>query len=123
MPTGAGVNHALRTWGWARPALHFPANARYRENRLLGPLWEGAPAAAGGGENFAAIRNISGYGKVLSLRPCGATSLAEGGGGERFPANARYRDTPGPDKYGPNSAILKKIKTKGGHPGRQHPGK
>ena len=79
MPTGAGVNHALRTWGWARPALHFPANARYRENRLLGPLWEGAPAAAGGGENFAAIRNISGYGKVLSLRPCGATSLAEGG--------------------------------------------
>lgn len=33
MPTGAGVNHALRTWGWARPALHFPANARYRETR------------------------------------------------------------------------------------------
>ncbi len=114
MPTGAGVNHALRTWGWARPALHFPANARYRENRLLGPLWEGAPAAAGGGENFAAIRNISGYGKVLSLRPCGATSLAEGGGGgERFPANARYRDTPGPDMSGPYCAFLNKIKTKG----------
>ena len=70
--------------GRARPALCFPANARYRENRLLGPLWEGAPAAAGGGENFAAIRNISGYGKVLSLRPCGATSLAEGGEGLFF---------------------------------------
>ena len=45
----------------------------------LGPLWEGAPAAAGGGENLAATRNISGHGKALSLRPCGATSLAEGG--------------------------------------------
>ena len=88
MPTGAGVNHTLRTWGWARSALHFPANARYRENRLLGPLWEGAPAAAGGGENFAAIRNISGYGKVLSLRPCGATSLAEGGKGIYSPSTA-----------------------------------
>lgn len=29
----AGVNHTLRTWGWARSALHFPANARYRETR------------------------------------------------------------------------------------------
>ena len=67
--------------GRACPAPYFPANARHWENRLLGPLWEGAPAAAGGGENFAAIRNISGYGKVLSLRPCGATSLAEGGRG------------------------------------------
>ena len=85
MLTGTGVNHTLRTWDWVRPALHFPANARHRENRLLGPLWEGAPAAAGGGENFAAIRNISGYGKVLSLRPCGATSLAEGGGGSASP--------------------------------------
>ena len=35
----------------------------------LGPLWEGAPPAGGGGENCAAARNISGYGKVLSLRP------------------------------------------------------
>ena len=35
----------------------------------LGPLCEGAPAAAGGGENCTATRNISGYGKVLSLRP------------------------------------------------------
>ena len=25
------------------------------------------------------VRKISGYGEVLSLRPCGATSLAEGG--------------------------------------------
>ena len=38
----------------------------------LGPLCEGAPAAAGGGENCTATRNISGYGKVLSLRPYGA---------------------------------------------------
>ena len=39
---------------------------------LLGPLCEGAPPAGGGGENCTAIRNISGYGKVLSLRPYGA---------------------------------------------------
>lgn len=38
----------------------------------LGPLWEGAPPAGGGGENCTAVRNISGYGKVLSLRPFGA---------------------------------------------------
>ena len=105
--------YAAHVGGLARPALYFPANARYRENRLLGPLWEGAPAAAGGGENFAAIRNISGYGKVLSLRLCGATSLAEGGRGERFPANARYRETRGPDISGSYCAFLNKIKTKG----------
>ena len=29
-------------------------------------------------------RKISGYGEVLSLRPCGATSLAEGGKGLFF---------------------------------------
>ena len=45
---------------------------------LLGPLWEGAAAAAAGGESFAKARNISGEGKVRSLRPS-ATSLAEGG--------------------------------------------
>ena len=38
----------------------------------LGPLCEGAPPAGGGGENCTAVRNISGYGKVLSLRPFGA---------------------------------------------------
>mgnify|MGYP004504904213 CR=1 FL=1 len=38
----------------------------------LGPLCEGAPPAGGGGENRAAGRNISGHGKVLSLRPFGA---------------------------------------------------
>ena len=38
-----------------------------------------APPAGGGGENLAVIRNISGRSKVLSLRPCGATSLPEGG--------------------------------------------
>ena len=38
----------------------------------LGPLCEGAPPAGGGGENCAVARNISGYGKVLSLRPFGA---------------------------------------------------
>ena len=46
---------------------------------FLGPLCEGAPPAGGGGENLATTRKISGNGKVLSLRPCGATSLAEGG--------------------------------------------
>ena len=30
-----------------------------------------APSAGGGGENFATVRNISGHGKVLSLRPYG----------------------------------------------------
>ena len=38
----------------------------------LGPLCEGAPPAGGGGENCTAVRNISGYGKVLSLRSFGA---------------------------------------------------
>ena len=38
----------------------------------LGPLCEGAPPAGGGGENCTTARNISGYGKVLSLRPFGA---------------------------------------------------
>ena len=38
----------------------------------LGSLCEGAPPAGGGGENCTAVRNISGYGKVLSLRPFGA---------------------------------------------------
>ena len=38
----------------------------------LSPLCEGAPPAGGGGENCTAARNISGYGKVLSLRPFGA---------------------------------------------------
>ena len=46
---------------------------------LLGPLCEGAPPAGGEGENLMAARNISDNRKVLSLRPCGATSLAEGG--------------------------------------------
>ena len=38
----------------------------------LDPLCEGTPPAGGGGENCTAARNISGYGKVLSLRPFGA---------------------------------------------------
>ena len=38
----------------------------------LSSLCEGAPPAGGGGENCTAARNISGYGKVLSLRPFGA---------------------------------------------------
>ena len=67
----------------------------------LGPLCEGAPPAGGGGENCTAARNISGYGKVLSLRHFGAplplwrkrhlpriggVSLAEGG----FQTPAKY---------------------------------
>ena len=43
--------------------------------KLLGPLCEGAPAAAGGGESLAAIRSISGCGKVQPLRPCGPPPL------------------------------------------------
>ena len=54
----------------------FPRRGRLRLSKKvrlpLGPLCEGAPAAAGGGENCTATRNISGYGKVLSLRPYGA---------------------------------------------------
>ena len=62
----------LLRWGRACPARGLLAEG-------LGPLCEGAPPAGGGGESLAEIRNISGNGKVLSLRPCGATSLAEGG--------------------------------------------
>ena len=98
--------------GHARPCTS-PQTPDTGKPAFLAPLWEGAPAAAGGGENFAAIRNISGYGKVLSFRPCGATSLAEGGRGERFPASARYRETRGPDISGLYCAFLNKIKTKG----------
>ena len=39
---------------------------------FLGPLCEGAPPAGGGGENCTVAQNISGYGKVLSLRSFGA---------------------------------------------------
>ena len=38
----------------------------------LSPLCEGAPPAGGGGENYTVARNISGYGKVFSLRLFGA---------------------------------------------------
>ena len=37
----------------------------------LGPSARGS-AAGGGGESCTAVQNISGYGKVLSLRPFGA---------------------------------------------------
>ena len=66
----------------------------------LGPLCEGAPPAGGGGENLAANRNISVCGKVLSLRPCGATSLAEGG--KEYHKNAQYHSKTGP----PNSIAI-----------------
>ena len=46
---------------------------------ILGPLWEGAPPAGRWRREPDAARNISDSRKVLSLRPCGATSLAEGG--------------------------------------------
>ena len=55
---------------------------------FLGPLCEGAPPAGGGGENLAIVRNIPDSRKVLSLRPCGATSLAEGGKGTYSPSTA-----------------------------------
>ena len=54
----------------------FPQGGRLRLSKKvcspLGPLCEGAPPAGGGGENCTAARNISDYGKVLSLRPFGA---------------------------------------------------
>ena len=59
------------------PALrgHLPQGGRLRLSKKvrspLSPLCEGAPPAGGGGENCTAARNISGYGKVLSLRPFG----------------------------------------------------
>ena len=53
---------AARPAGGQWPPLQSP----------LGPLCEEAPPAGGGGENCTAARNISGYGKVLSLRPFGA---------------------------------------------------
>ena len=46
----------------------IPPKKQMKAN-FLGPLCEGAPPAGGGGENLAAIRNIPGYRKVLSLRP------------------------------------------------------
>ena len=56
-------------------AAAFPEGGRLRllkkVRSSLGPLCEGAPAG-GGGENCTAARNISGYGKVLSIRPFGA---------------------------------------------------
>ena len=70
-PYGVGVDArhrpgkaaaAARSAGGQWPPLQSP----------LGPLCEGAPPAGGGGENCTAARNISGYGKVLSLRPFGA---------------------------------------------------
>ena len=58
------------------PPEGFPPRGKLRLSKKvcspLGPLCEGAPPAGGGGENCTAVRNISGYGKVLSLRPFGA---------------------------------------------------
>ena len=66
----------------------------------LGPLCEGAPPAGGGGENCTAIRNISGYGEVLSLCPYGAppsqrevfrhAAPLQPGRGERTRENAKW---------------------------------
>ena len=75
--SGATGGHgAVKTAPYKPPAI---AASRGRDDRLskkvcspLGPLCEGAPPAGGGGENCTAARNISGYGKVLSLRPFGA---------------------------------------------------
>ena len=50
-------------------SLRLPFEGSSKVRSPLGPLCEGAPPAGGGGENCAAARNISGYDKVLSLRP------------------------------------------------------
>ena len=60
-PYAVGVDACIDSEPQRLPHVAFP-----------GPLCEGAPPAGGGGENCTAARNISGYGKVLSLRPFGA---------------------------------------------------
>ena len=88
LPYGVGVDSisARAIWGNAEPhgrallapTMHFfdslrlPSEGSSKVRSPLGPLCEGAPPAGGGGENCTAVRNISGYGKVLSLRPFGA---------------------------------------------------
>ena len=64
----------MRAAGLSRPKEKYRSKHRLSKKVCspLGPLCEGAPPAGGGGENCAAARNISGYGKVLSLRPFGA---------------------------------------------------
>ena len=77
MPGGKGGRAAsVRLPLIRRCGATFPQGGRHRLSKKvhpsLGPLCEGAPPAGGGEENCTAIRNISGYGKVLSLRPYGA---------------------------------------------------
>ena len=81
----------LRQRRTSRASTARPYNALFRQSEAplkgsskvrspLGPLCEGAPPAGGGGESCTAVRNISGYGKVLSLRPLRGTSRAAGEG-------------------------------------------
>ena len=77
----------------AGEGLHFliknHSSPQKKVRSPLGPLCEGAPPAGGGGENCTVAQNISGYGKVLSLRSplwrkrhlprIGGVCLAEGG--------------------------------------------
>ena len=88
LPYGVGADSisARAIWGNAKPhgrallapTMHFfdslrlPFKGSSKVRSPLGPLCEGAPPAGGGGERCTAVRNISGYGKVLSLRPFGA---------------------------------------------------
>ena len=88
LPYGVGADSisARAIWGNAKPhgrtlcapTMHFfdslrlPSRGAQRCVHPLAPLCEGAPPAGGGGESCTAVRNISGYGKVLSLRPFGA---------------------------------------------------
>ena len=58
----------------------------------LGPLWEGAPAAAGGGENLAAIRNISGCRKLYPSGPAGPPPLQ--GEARDLPRNKQHKGDP-----------------------------
>ena len=71
---GRGLDPSVRVSGHASiPGGINPSPRLSKKVRSpLSPLCEGAPPAGGGGENCTAFRNISGYGKVLSLRPFGA---------------------------------------------------
>ena len=46
---------------------------------ILGPLWEGAPPAGGGGENLTRPEIFRIAARFSPSGPRGATSLAEGG--------------------------------------------
>ena len=78
-PSGRIWNPPLRRRGRCSSSTREGSGCRKAGGRPMAaptvspwPPLRGAPPAGGGGENCTAARNISGYGKVLSLRPFGA---------------------------------------------------